>query len=127
MEFPVVETDDGLLQVAGSCGRSVFGLAGAHRFGRGVFDVLRRVEIGLTRAEIDHVNTGGAHGFRSLHCRQCRGSFHARDIFGLLKRRKRWLCHHLVFSLIRCSTRAGTRPSIPAPSWKTSFTSRELT
>ena len=73
--------------------------------------------------------------WRGLHRGQCRRRFHAGDVVGDLKvRRKFRSCHNsklktqnYFFCLIRSSTNGGTSPAIVAPRWKTSLTRRELT
>ena len=69
-ELTLVEIDNGLLQFPRAGGRRVLGLAGAHRFDGGVFNILRRVKVRLAGAEIDDVNSGCAHRVRRLHRRQ---------------------------------------------------------
>jgi hypothetical protein len=60
------------LQLARACCRRVFCFAGLHRCQRGVLDILRRVKVRLTRAEVHYINTCSAHRFSGLHGRQGR-------------------------------------------------------
>src|SRR5581483_9535436 len=61
--LPFEFVGDGFAQFRDAAAGGIFGEPGGERFGGGVFDMLRRVEIGFARAETDDVFARGFHGF----------------------------------------------------------------